>query len=466
MATPNPSWPSDATTSALAGTIDDKSFLYYIPSGVGPSDTPPLSIHEFRNEYRLNGLLAPLLTGKVWQEAALKVGVNGGEYILGAAVKTFAGATDQAVADDDTNYVYINDSNALVINTTGFPGDLTTFVPLATVVAVSGAITSITDNRSRTLLTVSNASGSFANDALDNLADVAVNTSLVSDTDDTDDLGSAAIAWQNLFVGGSVIYGGASRGQALTLAAAIPAAADRIVTIPDPGADDDLVIRKLAQTLESKTLKGAVVETMLGLIFSQATAALTIKATDPAGAREYTLPDAGAAADFVMTAGAQTLAGKTLTTPTIADLTNATHDHADAAGGGTLDETSHGTGKYCPIVLSAVIEEDPLTVGVKRARIVAPVAFTWRNLRGSVVTAPTGDTLIVDGRVNGTSIFANQAEMVSIAAGTTEDASATKDHAVSQDDVIDFEIEQVGSTEPGEYLTMTVYGLAALDAAA
>lgn len=43
--------------------------------------------------------------------------------------------------------------------------------------------------------------GSGANTALDNLASVAINTSLISDTDDTDDLGSAAIGWNDLFLG-------------------------------------------------------------------------------------------------------------------------------------------------------------------------------------------------------------------------------------------------------------------------
>jgi hypothetical protein len=48
--------------------------------------------------------------------------------------------------------------------------------------------------------------GSGATTALDNLASVAINTSLVSDTDNTDALGTAAIAWSDLFLGnGSVI---------------------------------------------------------------------------------------------------------------------------------------------------------------------------------------------------------------------------------------------------------------------
>jgi hypothetical protein len=50
--------------------------------------------------------------------------------------------------------------------------------------------------------------------------------------------------------------------------------------------------------------------------------------------RTYTLPDASTT--VVGTDVTQTLTAKTLTTPTIADLTNATHTHANAAGGGTL----------------------------------------------------------------------------------------------------------------------------------
>lgn len=48
--------------------------------------------------------------------------------------------------------------------------------------------------------------GGGATTALDNLASVAINTTLVSDTDNTDALGTAAISWSDLFLGnGSVI---------------------------------------------------------------------------------------------------------------------------------------------------------------------------------------------------------------------------------------------------------------------
>jgi len=49
------------------------------------------------------------------------------------------------------------------------------------------------------------ASGGGASTALDNLASVAINTTLVSDTDNTDALGTTAIAWSDLFLGSGAV---------------------------------------------------------------------------------------------------------------------------------------------------------------------------------------------------------------------------------------------------------------------
>src|SRR3990167_8655169 len=63
----------------------------------------------------------------------------------------------------------------------------------------------LTDNGDNTF-SLDTSAGSGATTALDNLASVAINTSLLSDTTNTDALGSAAKAWSDLFLGdGSVI---------------------------------------------------------------------------------------------------------------------------------------------------------------------------------------------------------------------------------------------------------------------
>lgn len=67
---------------------------------------------------------------------------------------------------------------------------------------VSGVGTSgqvLTSNGAGALPTWQNASGGGANTALSNLASVAVNTSIISDTDNTDDLGSSAVRWANVY---------------------------------------------------------------------------------------------------------------------------------------------------------------------------------------------------------------------------------------------------------------------------
>ncbi|MEE9293512.1 MAG: hypothetical protein V3W34_00905 [Phycisphaerae bacterium] len=106
-----------------------------------------------------------------------------------------------------------------------------------------------------------------------------------------------------------------------------------------------------------------------------------------------------------------------------------------------------------------------LSVKVWEIEWVAPVGFTLKDVTGRVNTAPVGADLVVDIRVNGTSIFSLQSDMVVIADGTQQDKSTTVDHAVTAGDVITFEIEQVGSTTAGADLTLVVNGLAAVGSA-
>ena len=86
-----------------------------------------------------------LLPGLVRSDGLLTIKVEALKYDFGGALKFYVGAVSQALTDDATNYVYLDDSNALQINTTGFPGG--SHLPLAAVVAGSGAILAISDER-------------------------------------------------------------------------------------------------------------------------------------------------------------------------------------------------------------------------------------------------------------------------------------------------------------------------------
>ena len=59
----------------------------------------------------------------------------------------------------------------------------------------------------KTLAQLASGEGGGASTALDNLASVAINTSLISDTDNTDDLGSAAKKWKDGHFAGSLSSG-------------------------------------------------------------------------------------------------------------------------------------------------------------------------------------------------------------------------------------------------------------------
>lgn len=89
--------------------------------------------------------------GLVYQSPAggLLVNITSMRWLKHSSVTVFdyAGASDQAVADNATNYVYLTNANVLTINTTGFPAAGTGHIPLATVVCAGAVITGINEKR-------------------------------------------------------------------------------------------------------------------------------------------------------------------------------------------------------------------------------------------------------------------------------------------------------------------------------
>jgi len=84
----------------------------------------------------------------------LYINVESFKYDMGGIRGVFNGAVAQSVADDDTSYVYLNSSQTLTINTTGYPTS-GSFIALATVTTANGAVVDIADER--VLLAVSSS---------------------------------------------------------------------------------------------------------------------------------------------------------------------------------------------------------------------------------------------------------------------------------------------------------------------
>lgn len=77
---------------------------------------------------------------------SLKIDVRGFKYDIGGVRGIFTGALAQSVTNNDTNYVYIDDTGTLQINTTGFANNVS-YIPLARVVTASGEIVAIYEER-------------------------------------------------------------------------------------------------------------------------------------------------------------------------------------------------------------------------------------------------------------------------------------------------------------------------------
>lgn len=145
--------PADATVLVLDGALDVPTGLMYVAKGVGPNSTPSYEIQYNRRLLRLHQILKPLRQGAVVDEGSLNIGVYPIGYELQGSRKLFDGATNQAIPNDSVRSVYVDSSNALQIQSLP-PQDQSTYLPLATVTAVAGALT-IVDDRPPVLFTVS-----------------------------------------------------------------------------------------------------------------------------------------------------------------------------------------------------------------------------------------------------------------------------------------------------------------------
>ncbi len=106
--------------------------------------------------------------------------------------------------------------------------------------------------------TCTGCGGGGANTALSNLAAVAINTSLISDTDNTDALGSATIGWSDLFLGSGGVINWDNGNAVLTHSAGVLTVSTGDLRVTTAGTNAASVVTiDGTQTLGNKTLTAA-----------------------------------------------------------------------------------------------------------------------------------------------------------------------------------------------------------------
>lgn len=149
---PNEAWPADSAVLEMDGTIDVATGLPFIAKGTGPTSSPSYEIQYNRRQLRQNKILAGFRQGMVVDEGGLRIGVYPMEYTLGGQRKSFPGATGVVVPDNSQRVAYLDIAGGLQV-AAQWPADPTSYLPLAEITAVGGALTVI-DRRAYAVFSV------------------------------------------------------------------------------------------------------------------------------------------------------------------------------------------------------------------------------------------------------------------------------------------------------------------------
>jgi hypothetical protein len=147
--------------------------------------------------------------------------------------------------------------------------------------------------------------------------------------------------------------------------------------------------------------------------------------------------------------------GTLLTYRPVVNLVGAGVSVADDAGSGRINITVPGNIQTWPFFTAG-----PLVVKVGRHRIYndTGVALTILGVRATCGVAPTGASVIVDVNKNGTTIFTTQANRPAVAAAGATSGKVTNMNvvALANGDYVTVDVDQIGSTLPGEDLVVQV----------
>jgi trimeric autotransporter adhesin len=220
---------------------------------------------------------------------------------------------------------------------------------------------------------------------------------------------------------------------------ALASGGNRTYTIPNVGGTANFAMTEGTQTINgAKTLGSALtISPTSNQLVLGVTNTTTISATAPAASRTYTLPDAGGAADFVLTAGSQTLTSKTLTSPIIGSFFDSPHAATPASpSAGTLRIYSKSDDRLYRITSGGV--EQPIGSGldpVERSTALNPAVAGTLYLcnttsAGFTITLPSGTAKASIGFLDARETFATNNLTIAPATGQAIDGYAVNETLV------------------------------------
>ena len=119
-------------------------------------------------------------------------------------------------------------------------------------------------------------------------------------------------------------------------------------------------------------------------------------------------------------------------------------------------------GTFYRIPLASFASETDTDIAVQTGKHRIPIMIDGNTvaIRAMIETAPTGSSIILDVNKNGVTIFTNQANRPTIADGANDSGEVTNMDitAIAKGDYFTLDIDQVGSTTPGQNLTVLVVG--------
>ena len=149
--------PTTVELEALSGTADAGTGIVYVPDGLRPYASA-----FYRMMYRLLNTCRRAGDLRVYKDGALTFGVKPGRWMNGDTQIDYAGASEQALTDDATNYIYLTADGTLTVATDAFPlPSVTPHIRLATIETADGTydFADIDDHRGTAMISVATATG-------------------------------------------------------------------------------------------------------------------------------------------------------------------------------------------------------------------------------------------------------------------------------------------------------------------